>query len=91
MEGEEHDKIVGQILKSVPNSTSTIERTRLIKARLRWLGDEIGEPILIKEERMPDHYVVVEVTVASSLKFLKHETVPVAMTPKAAEIILARC
>jgi hypothetical protein len=31
------------------------------------------------------------VTVASSLKFLKDETIPVAMTPKAAEIILARC
>jgi hypothetical protein len=91
MEGEEHDKIVDQILKGVPASTSTIERTRLIKARLRWLGDEIGEPILLAEGHVPEHYVVVEVPVASSLKFLKDETVPVAMTPKAAEIILARC
>ena len=91
MEGEEHDKIVEQILKGVPKSTSKIERTRLIKARLRWLGDEIGEPIMIEEGRMPDHYVRVGVPVESSLKFLKSETISVAMTPEAGKIILSRC
>jgi hypothetical protein len=90
MEKAEHDKIVEQILKGVPPSTSKIERTRLIKARLRWLGDEIGEPILMAEGYFPDHYVVVEVPVASSLKFLKSETIPVAMTPAAGEMLAAR-
>ena len=91
MDRAEHDKIVEQIMKGVPSSTSTIERTKLIKARLQWLGDEIGEPILMAEGHIPDHYVVVEVPVASSLKFLKAEAIPVAMTLKAAEIILSRC
>jgi hypothetical protein len=90
MESAEHEKIVAHILKGVPASTSTIERTRLIKTRLRWLGDEIGEPILMAEGHIPDHYVLVDVPVASSLKFFRDETIPVAMTPKAAEIILAR-
>lgn len=90
MEGREHDKIVEQILKSVPQSTSTIERTRLIKARLRYLGDELGEPLLLAEGHIPDHYVRVEIPVASSLKFIKKEALEVAMTPRAAESLLAR-
>jgi hypothetical protein len=90
MESEEHDKIVAHILQGIPASTSTIERTRHIKARLRGLGDEIGEPILLDQDQLPEHYIRVEVPIVSSLKFLKQDKIPVAMTPAAGKIILAR-
>ena len=91
MEEAEKKKIVAHILKGVSASTSKIEWTRLIKARLRCLGDKIGEPILVAEDHIPDHYVVVDLPVESPLESLKSRKMSVAMTPEAAEIILARC
>lgn len=82
---EQERRIVREILSGVQDSFYAPDRTRHLKARLRWLGDEIGEPILMEEDHMPEHYVRVAVPVRGLA-----EPVAVAMTPRAAAAILAR-
>lgn len=90
MDASERAAIVREILRGVPASTSVPDRVRLLKARLRTLGDEIGEPLLADGGDAPDHYVTVEVPMRSSLHFLRHETLEVSMTRAAADALLRR-
>jgi len=75
MEMTEIKRLSSIILKGVPESSP--HTTRLLKARLKSLGDEIGEPILIEDPGTPRHHVRVRL----------HGTTA-AMTPRAASIIL---
>lgn len=90
MDEDQERSIIHAILRGVPSCTAAPERMRLLKARLRGLGDKIGEPILADPKDIPAHYVVVNLPVQSSLSFLPSQTLSVAMTPRAAEAILAR-
>lgn len=90
MEEDQEGSLVRAILRGVSPCTAIPDRIRLLKARLRGLGDEIGEPILADPNEVPAHYVVLELPVQSSLPFLPRSTMTVAMTPRAAEAILAR-
>lgn len=82
MDAEQKRLIAQEILRGVPSS-GKLDGERLFRARLRGLGDEIGELILSDEKDAPAHYVRVEVP-------LLGEAVTVAMAPRAAEAILNR-
>lgn len=90
MEEDQESAIVREILRGVQGSASSPDRMRLLRARLRGLGDEIGEPILAEPKEVPAHYVTVEVPVGGVPGLSVPQTLVVAMTPRAAERILAR-
>lgn len=75
--------IAREIMKGVPKGLPPAAAERVLRSRLRSLGDQIGEPILSDPSEAPAHYVVVE---------LPEGTVPasVATTPRAAERLLGR-
>ena len=75
--------IAAEVMRGVPQNLPPPAAERALRARIRSLGDQLGEPILSSPDESPAHYVVVELPPGS---------VPsaVAMTPRAAERILGR-
>lgn len=79
--------IAREILRDMSGFSSSTDRMRLLRARLRCLGDAIGEPILADENNeAPGHYIRVEIPIEGS----PGGVLTVAMTPRAAETLMKR-
>jgi len=84
MEQSQIDEIARHIMSTFPRSNLSASEGRLFRSHLRRVGDEMGEPILPDEKEAPQYFVRVPVSLHEG------DRVVVAMSPEAAQKILAK-
>lgn len=87
MDNNELDIIATEIMKDFPRSKLSVSSGSLFRSHIRRFGDQINEPIIADEKDAPSHFLRVSIPISESTS---GDTFTVALSPKAAEKILAR-